>query len=259
MRLDVYLVALGETSSRTKAANLIASGFVLVNGVAVFKPSYDVDEQHDKITVTEKQKYVSRGGIKLEGALDNFGIDVSELICADIGASTGGFTDCLLQHGARHVYAIDSGHGQLDEKLKNDSRVTNIEGQNARDITADTTKEKCGLAVCDISFISQTLVIPNMKSILTDDACYIGLIKPQFECGRIAIGKNGIVKDKKQHVLAMRKVLSSLRENGFGIKKIMRSPIHGGDGNTEFLVYAQLCGNDIVTEKDLSEAANEKT
>ncbi len=259
MRLDVYLVSLGETSSRTKAANLISDGSVLVNGSVVSKPSYDVDELHDVITVTEKQKYVSRGGLKLEGAIADFEIDVSGLVCADIGASTGGFTDCLLQHGAKHVYAVDSGHDQLDEKLRNDPRVTDIEGQNAREITAETVGEKCGLAVCDVSFISQTLVIPNVKHILTSDAYYIGLIKPQFECGRLAIGKKGIVKDKKQHVLAMRKVLSSLRENGFGIRKIMRSPIYGGDGNTEFLVCAQLCGEDTVTEKDLTEAANEKT
>lgn len=258
MRLDLFLVSSGETKSRTKASELISGGFVLVNGKSITKPSYNVNEERDKVTVTEKQRYVSRGGTKLDGALERFGIDVRGLVCADIGASTGGFTDCLLQRGAAHVYAIDAGHDQLDEKLKNDSRVTNIEGKNARELDADTTDEKCSFAVCDLSFISQTLVIPAVKNILTDKAQFVSLIKPQFECGREALGKNGVVKDKKQHIAAMRKVVLSLRENGFGIKSIMRSPIKGGDGNTEFLVYAVLGGEDCVTDKNLTEAADEK-
>ena len=164
MRLDLFLVSSGETKSRTKASELITDGFVLVNGKSITKPSYNVDEERDKVTVTEKQRYVSRGGTKLDGALEKFKIDVSGLVCADIGASTGGFTDCLLQRGAAHVYAIDAGHDQLDEKLKNDVRVTNIEGKNARELDADTTDEKCSFAVCDLSFISQTLVIPAVKT-----------------------------------------------------------------------------------------------
>lgn len=142
--------------------------------------------------------------------------------------------------------------------MKNDARVTNIEGKNARELDADTTDEKCSFAVCDLSFISQTLVIPVVKNILTDKAQLVSLIKPQFECGREALGKNGVVKDKKQHIAAMRKVVLSLRENGFGIKSIMRSPIKGGDGNTEFLVYAVLGGDDCITDKNLTEAADEK-
>lgn len=259
MRLDIYLTQSCNIKSRTKASELITSGAVLVNGKAITKPSFSVDELSDNVIVTETQKFVSRGGLKLEEALIKFDISVDGRICADIGASSGGFTDCLLQRGASHVYAIDAGHDQLDEKLRADSRVTNIEGMNARELSAETTSEHCDFAVCDLSFISQTLVIPALKNILNDNAELVSLIKPQFECGRAALGKNGIVKDRQQHIAAIRKVIASLRENGFAIQGVISSPIKGGDGNREFLVYAKRDGHDVFTEQNITEVVDEKT
>ncbi|MGN1409441.1 MAG: TlyA family RNA methyltransferase [Eubacteriales bacterium] len=262
MRLDVYLSRKGMAKSRTRAAELIENGCVELCGRAVTKPSFEVDENETGITVNEQLRYVGRGGLKLEGALKFFGIDVSGLVCADIGASTGGFTDCLLQHGAAHVFAVDAGHSQLDIKLLYDERVTNIEGCNARYLDESVISEKCSLAVCDLSFISQTLVIPAITKILTGDGKLISLVKPQFECGREALGKNGVVKDKKQHVAAIRRVIMCMRENGLNPRGIMQSPIKGGDGNTEFLIFAAISditmpGGDTLTENDIREAVRE--
>ena len=257
MRLDIYLAEQNLAKSRNRASELIAGGFVTVNGRVITKSSYDVKE-NDAVAVTgEEHGFVGRGGMKLDGALTRFALDVTGFVSADIGASTGGFTDCLLKRGAAHVYAVDSGHGQLDESLLNDSRVTNLEGVNARYLSRELIPEPCRIAVCDLSFISQTLVIPAVRQILADDGYYLALIKPQFECGREGIGKGGIVKDKKQHTLAIRKVLSSARENGLIPQKIMNSPITGGDGNTEFLFLASVGGTDSVTDHEIREAVNE--
>lgn len=257
MRLDVYLAEQNLAKSRNRASELISGGFVTVNGKTVTKSSYDVKDV-DVVEVTgEEHGFVGRGGMKLDGALTRFDLDVTGLTAADIGASTGGFTDCLLKRGAAHVYAVDSGHGQLDGSLLNDPRVTNLEGVNARNLSTELIAESCGIAVCDLSFISQTLVIPAVRRILADDGCYLALIKPQFECGREGIGKGGIVKDKKQHTLAIRRVLASARENGLIPQKIMKSPITGGDGNTEFLFLASVGGTDYVTDLEIREAVNE--
>ncbi len=257
MRLDSYLAEKGLAKSRTKAAELISSGKVTLNGRPVTKPSFDINENDPGgITVNDDSPFVGRGGIKLEGAVEAFGISVTGKICADIGASTGGFTDCLLSHGAARVYAVDSGHNQLDGRLAADSRVDNLEGCNARYLDESIIPEKCALAVCDLSFISQTLVIPAVKKILSDDGEFVTLVKPQFECGREALGKNGVVKDKKQHIFALRKVVSCLRENGFAATGLMKSPIKGGEGNVEFLIHA-VCGSpgrDIVTDEKIREA-----
>ncbi len=254
MRLDVFLAERALAKSRSRAAELISGGHVTVGGVVVTKPSYNVDDTSDVRVAEDDSPYVSRGGIKLDGALDRFKVSVNGFICADIGASTGGFTDCLLKRGAAHVYAIDSGHGQLAEVLIRDPRVTNIEGFNARFIAEDTLPEKCDLAVSDLSFISQKLIIPALSNIAKDGMLYVSLIKPQFECGRAAIGKGGIVKDKKQHELAVSGVLECALENGFAPIGIMRSPIQGGDGNTEFLFASVFGGISKVTKKDISEA-----
>lgn len=243
MRLDTYICTAGLAKSRTKAASLISGGFVTVNGAAVTKPSADVTEADSVEVIGDDVPFVSRGGLKLEGAIKAFGIDVGGMICADIGASTGGFTHCLLMHGAKHVCAIDSGHDQLDESLKNDPRVTNIEGFNARNLTESVTGGKCGIAVCDLSFISQTLVIPAVSGILGDGGLFVSLIKPQFECGRGALGKNGIVRDKKMHLFAIRKVFSCAVENGLIPQNVIPSPIKGGDGNREFLFLAEKNGD----------------
>ncbi len=257
MRLDLYLSANGLAKSRSRASELIAGGFVTVDGKTVTKPAYDVNGGNEVKVTGEEHGFVGRGGMKLDGALTRFDISVKDFICADIGASTGGFTDCLLKRGAAHVYAVDSGHGQLDDSLVNDPRVTNIEGCNARFLDVSVIPEKCNCAVCDVSFISQTLIIPALPKILAEGGIYVALIKPQFECGREALSKGGIVKDKKQHIAAIRKVLSASIENGLMPQKIMKSPIKGGDGNTEFLFYATLGGMANLDENDIREAVNE--
>lgn len=254
MRLDVYLYSAGLTKSRNRAAELISGGFVTVGGKTVTKASYQVEETDDIALTGEEHSFVGRGGMKLDAALERFGIDVTGLVCADIGASTGGFTDCLLRRGAKHVYAVDSGHDQLDASLRSDDRVTNIENCNARYLNREIIPEPCGCAVADLSFISQTLVIPAVREILDGNGLYVALIKPQFECGRDAVGKGGIVKDKKQHIAAIRRVLACADENGLAPRKVMKSPIQGGDGNTEFLFCAVLGGMNQVTERDIADA-----
>ncbi len=257
MRLDVYLANTGLAKSRSRAAQLISGGFVSVNGKTITKSSYDTAETDDVRLIGEEHQFVGRGGMKLAGALDRFTVNVHGLVCADVGASTGGFTDCLLQRGAVHVYAIDSGHDQLDPQLAKDERVTNLEGCNARYLTLEQLGELCDCAVSDLSFISQTLVLPAVSSILKEHAMYIALIKPQFECGREAVGRGGLVKDKKQHIAAIRRVISCAVENGLAPCGIMKSPIAGGDGNTEFLLYAIKNGIASVSEKAIMEAVNE--
>lgn len=252
MRLDVYLTEKGLAKSRSYAAELIKKGLVTVSGKTVSKPSFDVSDEEVRIT-GELYPFVGRGGVKLEGALDAFGIDVSKMIAVDVGASTGGFTDCLLRRGAEKVFAVDSGHGQLDGRLSADPRVVNMEGFNARDISPETIGEKCQIAVCDLSFISQTYVTENVFSVLEDGGVFVSLIKPQFECGREALSKGGIVKDKKYHVSAVKKVCRFAEKCGFSVVSIIRSPIFGGDGNTEFLALFKKEKGDPVSDKYIEE------
>jgi 23S rRNA (cytidine1920-2'-O)/16S rRNA (cytidine1409-2'-O)-methyltransferase len=174
--------------------------------------------------------------MKLDGALSAFHIDVTGMICADIGASTGGFTDCLLKRGASHVYAVDSGAGQLDPTLCADSRVTNIEHFNARNLTLDTFGRLCDIAVADLSFISQTYILQNVRDILRPGGMYVGLIKPQFECGRSALDRHGIVKSRTHHKAAITRVLDCAVLCGLVPRAVIPSPITGGDGNREFLI-----------------------
>ncbi len=254
MRLDVRLTELGLAGSRTRAQSLIAGGFVTVNGAAVTKASRDVSETDLIVLTGEEHPFVGRGGMKLEAALTRFGVDPAGRICADIGASTGGFTDCLLRHGAAKVWAVDAGHGQLDPKLAADPRVLNCEGVNARSLDPSILPEPVSLAVLDLSFISQTLVLPALVTVMTPDAGYVGLVKPQFECGRDALGGGGIVRDKKQHAAAIRRVLASLDAVGLGAAGLMKSPVRGGDGNTEFLVYAKRGIRRTIGERETAEA-----
>lgn len=256
MRLDVFIAASGQAKSRSRAQELITGGFVTVGGVVVTKPSHIVTDTDDVKVTGEEHGFVGRGGMKLEGALDRFGINVNGLVCADIGASTGGFTDCLLKRGASCVYAVDSGRGQLDTSLLSDERVVNLEGVNARFLTREIIPETCDIAVADLSFISQTLVLESIKGILRDGGAVVTLIKPQFECGRAALNKNGIVREKKQHVFALRKVLSFSSGIGLMPEGIMLSPIKGGDGNREFLMYAKLGGVNRVTDNDIKEVTD---
>lgn len=236
IRVDVFLVNNGHSRSREVARRSIESGLVLIDGKRVQKPSEKIDETiFHEVDCQNAISYVGRGGLKLEAALDKFCLDPSGKICVDIGASTGGFTDCLLKRGASRVYAVDSGHGQLAKKLAEDSRVVSIEGMNARFLTKEIIGETADLIVMDVSFISQTLILPRFQQLLNSHAKAITLIKPQFECGREAVGKGGIVKKPEHRLGAIRRVISSAEENGLYLCGLIRSPIEGGDGNVEFL------------------------
>jgi len=234
MRADLYLKERGFAKSRTAAADLISRG-VYVDGEKISKPSQEISDAEHKITVSEPQKYVSRGGLKLEAALDAFGIKPAGMRAVDIGASTGGFTDCLLRRGASEVIAVDVGHGQLDKALASDDRVTNMEGVNARALTKETIGGRVPLVVTDVSFISQTLIYGAVADILDDRGKFVSLIKPQFEAGRENIGKGGIVKDKKVHISVVENIIAEAKNRGLGIISVIPSPIKGGDGNTEYL------------------------
>jgi len=236
MRLDRYLVAANIATGREKAKELIEAGAVKVNGIIIMKASAEANDG-DEVTIDESRlpKFVGRGGLKLEGALEAFGIDVTGLTCVDIGASTGGFTDCLLMRGAKKVYAVDCGSGQLAPKLLGDERVVSIENFNAREMTEDTLGEKCDLAVMDVSFISQTLIYPAVTRVLKDGGRLVSLIKPQFEAGREGLGKGGIVKSRSVRQNTVDKVLKAAFSYGLTAGEVIESPIKGGDGNTEYL------------------------
>lgn len=238
MRADVYIYSLGLTKSRQSAQTLIDNGYVLIDGKAIAKSSQviDVSVIH-KVEITDKPRFVSRGGEKLDFALQTFNIDVANKKCIDIGASTGGFTDCLLQRAADSVFAIDSGHSQLDPSLIDDNRVTSIEKYNARFLKTEDFPHQFDVAVMDVSFISQTLLHRGIADILTENGVLVALIKPQFECGKSALNSKGVVKKREHHALAIHRVIESAMVNGFSCINITRSPIVGGTGNVEFLAF----------------------
>lgn len=239
MRLDLYLYENGYASSRTEAKLFIEGGAVIFDGKTLTKPSFNVDESSAHTVTVDKtqKKYVSRGGFKLEGALREFEASPLDRICLDVGASSGGFTDCLLQNGAQMVYAVDSGSGQLSDSIRRDRRVLVFEGFNARYMTRADFAAKPSFAVMDVSFISATYIIPAIFDVLDSDADFICLIKPQFEVGRAYIGKGGIVKDDKARQEAVKKVVSFAEQIGFKHIKTVTSSIRGGDGNIEFLAH----------------------
>lgn len=238
MRTDAYLAAAGYTQSRKKAQDLISAGAVKIDGVTVKKPSSPINEALEHtVEIEQIFKYVSRGGMKLEAALDAFSISVNRKKAVDVGASTGGFTDCLLQRGASKVIAVDAGVGQLHESLRADSRVKTVEQFNARELDISVTDGPCDIAVADVSFISQTYIIPQIASVLEDNGIFVSLIKPQFEAGRSALGKNGVVTNSAYRFLAAKRVIESAVANGFDCIGLIRSPIEGGDGNKEYLAY----------------------
>ena len=240
MRLDAYMAEKGLTRSRSLAASMIKNGQVLVNGRPASKPAEEVSDG-DLVSVSEgaADRYVSRGGLKLERALLEFGISVDGLSACDIGASTGGFTDCLLRHGAAKVFAVDCGRDQLDAKLKGDERVVSLEGFNAKELTADITGTVDAVTM-DVSFISQTKLYPAVRRILRKGGFLISLIKPQFEAGRENIGRNGLVRDRVKRERARDGVIEAAREGGFSLIKCIESPIKGGDGNVEYLALFRL-------------------
>ena len=237
MRLDVYLSDIGECASRTEAKSFISDGCVTVNGITVKKPAYDVSDG-DVIAVDKSgKKYASRGGLKLEHAIDTFGVAIDGRAALDVGASSGGFTDCLLQRGARAVVAVDSGSGQLIENLRRDGRVTSIENYNARFMQSEDLPFVPDIAVMDVSFISATYIIPAVYAVLAAGGDFICLVKPQFEVGKSGIGKGGIVKDVRLREAALKKVTDFAAACGFTVVATTTSPITGGDGNTEYLAH----------------------
>lgn len=242
MRLDVYLAESGILSSRSEAKSLISDGAVMVDGRIITKPAFIVDGLEDRITVdTAKKQYVSRGGMKLASALTAFSVSPRGKYCLDIGASSGGFTDCLLQNGAIHVIAVDAGYGQIASTLRADSRVTVVENYNARYMSRTDFEYAPTLVVMDVSFISATYIIPAIAECVDDNADFILLIKPQFEVGREYIGKGGIVKDDKVRRAAISRVVECAEVHGFMKRGLIESPIKGGDGNIEFLAHFKMC------------------
>lgn len=236
-RLDMALVERGLAESREKAQALVLAGEVLVNGQKAQKPGHAVPSDA-QLRVRQPLRYVSRGGLKLEAALAGFKIEVSDKVCLDIGTSTGGFTDCLLQHGARRVYCVDTGAGQIDWKLRTDPRVILRENTNARYLASDSVGEPAGIIACDVSFISVTLLIPVLAPFLAPEGDWIILVKPQFEVGRGNVGKGGIVRDPALHRQACDRVREVFTGLGF-ITELMESPIAGMEGNREFLMHAR--------------------
>ena len=235
-RIDQLLVDRELAESRERAQALVIAGYVRVNGRKVDKPGQTVPED-SALELTERMRYVGRGGLKLEAAIRDFQIDVAGRVCLDLGASTGGFTDCLLQHGAARVYAFDVGAGQLDWKLRNDGRVVVSENVNARYLTHEDLREPVDLIVCDVRFISVTLILPVMPPLLRSPGALVILIKPQFEVGRIQVGKGGIVRDPALHSQVCQRIEDAVSALGFRTA-VMESPILGAEGNREFLLYA---------------------
>ena len=238
MRADLYLFTKGHARSRQNAKVLIENGCVIVDGKKISKPSQEIsDECEHNTEIVNRPKFVSRGGEKLDFALYSFNISVKDMKFIDIGASTGGFTDCLLQRGASNVVAVDSGHSQLDPSLEENDKITSIEKYNARFLRAEDFPHLFDIAVMDVSFISQTLIHAGINSVLKDGGILISLIKPQFECGKNALNSHGIVKKSSYHIQAIFHVIDSAALNGFSCLDIIRSPIEGGSGNTEFLAF----------------------
>jgi 23S rRNA (cytidine1920-2'-O)/16S rRNA (cytidine1409-2'-O)-methyltransferase len=236
-RADVFLVEHGFAASRAEAQEAIRAGTVSVNGARVLKPSQSIAEDA-VIAYTKAHPYVSRGAIKLLAALDHFELSPDGLICLDIGASTGGFTEVLLERGAHRVYAVDVGHGQMRQKLLNDPRVVALEGTDARQLTTAHIAEPPQAVVADVSFISLKLALPPALS-LARNAWLVALVKPQFEAGRAHVGKGGIVKDEAAQDDAVKMIVGLLSKRNWQVLGVIESPIQGGDGNREYLVAAR--------------------
>ena len=234
-RLDVVLVERGLAETRSKAQSLIMARRVTVNGLYVDKAGAGVGGEDEVAVVTLEHPWVGRGGMKLAHALSEFGIDVRGKVCADVGASTGGFTDVMLKNGAARVYAIDVGYGQLDVSLRNDPRVINREKVNARYLEAADFEEPIGFVSIDVSFISLTMILPAVAKFLRGEL--VALIKPQFEVGKADIGKGGIVRDEAKRAAAVQSVVGFAREL-FDVKGVIESPVKGAEGNVEYLMHA---------------------
>ena len=238
-RLDVLLVERGLMESRQKAQTTIMSGLVFVKGQRVDKPGTAVDNEAEIEIRGNVLKYVSRGGLKLEKAMATFPVQLEGAICADIGASTGGFTDCMLQNGASKVYAVDVGYGQLAWKLREDPRVVCMERTNARYLTHEEVPDELDFASVDVSFISLKLILPALCGLLKDGGHVACLVKPQFEAGKEKVGKKGVVRDPAVHLEVLENFLVHAKESGFTVLGITYSPIRGPEGNIEYLGYLE--------------------
>ena len=237
-RLDLLVMEQGYAASREKAKAIVMSGVVFVDGQREDKPGSTFDPEKVHLEVRgHSLKYVSRGGLKLEKAMDHFGIDLTGSVCMDVGSSTGGFTDCMLQNGAVKVYSVDVGHGQLDWKLRNDERVVCMEKTNIRYVTPEDIEEKPNFVSIDVSFISLTKVLLPVRELMTEDGELVCLIKPQFEAGRDKVGKKGVVRDRKVHREVIELVMEYAASIGFRLLHLDYSPIKGPEGNIEYLLH----------------------
>lgn len=248
-RLDVLLVKRGLAPSREKAKAIIMSGIVFVDNEREDKAGTTFDEKVNIEVRGKTLKYVSRGGLKLEKAMDVFGVKIEGKTCMDVGASTGGFTDCMLQNGAVKVYSVDVGHGQLAWKLVQDDRVICMDRTNIRYVTPDQIDDVLDFASIDVSFISLTKVLLPVKNLLKENGQIVCLIKPQFEAGRENVGKKGVVRDKKVHVQVIEKVIEYAMSIGFKILNLDYSPVKGPEGNIEYLLYLQNSGEEPVVDE----------
>ncbi len=245
-RLDVLLVNRGLASSREKAKAIIMSGIVYVDGQKEDKAGTLFEDTAPVEVRGHTLPYVSRGGLKLEKAIRRFSVDVKDRICMDVGASTGGFTDCMLQNGAAKVYAVDVGHGQLDWKLRSDSRVVCMEKTNIRYVLPSDIPDRIQFASVDVSFISLTKVLGPVKELLDDGGRAVCLIKPQFEAGREKVGKKGVVREKSTHLEVIRMVMDYAAANGYSLLNLDFSPVKGPEGNIEYLLYLQKNGEETA-------------
>ena len=247
-RLDVAVYEQGYAPSREKAKAIIMAGIVYVNNQKVDKAGFELKEG-DVLEVRGKTlQYVSRGGLKLEKAMKEFPITLEGKICMDVGASTGGFTDCMLQNGAVKVYSVDVGHGQLAWKLRTDERVVNLERTNFRYATREQIPDEIDFASVDVSFISLKHILPNLNTLLAPDGQAVCLIKPQFEAGKEKVGKKGVVRDLNVHLEVVENVINLAVENGFSVMGLQFSPIKGPEGNIEYLIYLNKSSTPIVSE-----------
>ena len=262
-RLDVLLVQRGHAASREKAKAVIMAGCVYVNGQKEDKAGSMFDCAAEIEVRGNTLRYVSRGGLKLEKAMKNFGVELEGKVCMDVGASTGGFTDCMLQNGAVKVYSVDVGHGQLDWKLRNDERVVCMEKTNIRYVTPEDIGEPVDFSSIDVSFISLTKVLMPIRDYLTDKGQIVALIKPQFEAGREKVGKKGVVREKSTHIEVVTMILDYASTHGFHVLDLTFSPIKGPEGNIEYLVHLKnheegtACENMPVDPKAIVEQAHQ--
>ncbi len=248
IRLDNYVFLNGFAESREKAKALIMAGVVYVNNQKADKAGLTLKDS-DVVEVRDNPlKYVSRGGLKLEKAMQSFPIDLKDKICADIGASTGGFTDCMLQNGAKKVYAVDVGYGQLAWKLRSDERVVNLERTNFRYCTNEQIPDPLDFASVDVSFISLSIIVPALFPLLSSGAEAVCLIKPQFEAGKEKVGKNGVVRDPDVHREVVEKIIYVMIKNNLSVLGLSFSPIKGPEGNIEYLIYVKKDGKGEVSE-----------